>query len=573
MYVTVNGPRYYPEELRGDGDIKAAMRQLNTWKFRLYDALYFHTFFPGSERDVLDGAKTSPLYEYARTIGMGSLYANVICGQAKGVLESQISNRKNYISKKEDDISSITEKIKKTEDALKKKLAVKASLAALAKTGKWKAPYRKCTLKAEKTASGEWTVRGWKVSRRTAEEYECAMERDIRKLKGRKAALEEAQRRKEKELQDLRMLPPKRAIFGGRPLFRQKDTIGASKEWKKAFSLRRYGTVSVSGRADSRNGNFIMKKDLRTKDLVWTLPDGKTAVFPNFVPKRYGDMYLSLLSDGNASHTAFCYTVKAMVDGNGKEYYVVSVSFELPEEKHLNNCFVTGCVGMDTNVDRLALTDVDEYGRALDRLVIPMRLEGLSSGQAKDAIGRAVSLAMAFCEKKKKPLVMEDLDKSGMTKGMRYGWKKRNGAVSAFAAEKIRKSVLSQSYRKCIGVTFIDPRYTSFMGKVLYMRKAGESVHEAASCVIAQMGLGIRPEVPDGLRFLLDANDMPGYVMSSEGVYYWRWRTVYAAMKGIPTHAYYGKIPELKEKKDIGKWKRQALKDLYKNPKAVKKPA
>lgn len=194
MYVTVNGPRYYPEELRGDGDIKAAMRQLNTWKFRLYDALYFHTFFPGSERDVLDGAKTSPLYEYARTIGMGSLYANVICGQAKGVLESQISNRKNYISKKEDDISSITEKIKKTEDALKKKLAVKASLAALAKTGKWKAPYRKCTLKAEKTASGEWTVRGWKVSRRTAEEYECAMERDIRKLKGRKAALEEAQR-------------------------------------------------------------------------------------------------------------------------------------------------------------------------------------------------------------------------------------------------------------------------------------------------------------------------------------------------------------------------------------------
>lgn len=44
-------------------------------------------------------------------------------------------------------------------------------------------------------------------------------------------------------------------------------------------------------------------------------------------------------------------------------------------------------------------------------------------------------------------------------------------------------------------------------------------------------------------------------------------------MKGIPTHAYYGKIPELKEKKDIGKWKKQALKDLYRNPEAVKKPA
>lgn len=385
--------------------------------------------------------------------------------------------------------------------------------------------------------------------------------------------LEEALRRKRKKLSGLEMLPPKRAVFGGRPLYRQKDTVGVSESWKRVFFRKRYGTVSISGRADSKNGNFIMKKDLRTKDLVWTLPDGKTVVFPGFVPKRYGDMYLELLSDGNASHTAFCYTVKTMTDGNGREYYVVSVSFDMPEDPHVNNCFITGCVGMDTNADRLALTDVDENGKVVSRLVIPMDLKGLTAGQAKDAVGRAVSRGIAFCTARKKPLVVEDLDKAGMMIGMRYGGKLKNRMVSQFASERIRQSVLTQAQANGVGVTFIDPKYTSFIGKVLYMRKAGESVHEAASYVIALRGMGIHPDVPERLRFLLDANDMPAYVMSDEGAYYWRWRTVYAALKEIPTHAYYGKMPELKDKKDILRWKKQAVKDLYRNPGSKKKPA
>lgn len=152
MYVTANGPRYYQEELRGTGDIKAAMRQINTWKFRLYDACYFHRFATGSERDILDGKKKSPLYEYARTLGMGSLYANVICGQAKGVLESQISNWKNYVSKTEDDISAIEGKLKDTKEKLERKEAVKQSLVSLSKTGKWKPPYKKLHAEGGKDA-------------------------------------------------------------------------------------------------------------------------------------------------------------------------------------------------------------------------------------------------------------------------------------------------------------------------------------------------------------------------------------------------------------------------------------
>ena len=45
-------------------------------------------------------------------------------------------------------------------------------------------------------------------------------------------------------------------------------------------------------------------------------------------------------------------------------------------------------------------------------------------------------------------------------------------------------------------VKFVNPAYTSQMGKVKYMSRYGLSIHEAASLVIGRRGMGYKEKMP-----------------------------------------------------------------------------
>ena len=60
-----------------------------------------------------------------------------------------------------------------------------------------------------------------------------------------------------------------------------------------------------------------------------------------------------------------------------------------------------------------------------------------------------------------------------------------------FAYRKMESCIENQSYRRSFGIIKINPAYTSQIGKILYMRKLGISIHEAASYVIGLKGMGL----------------------------------------------------------------------------------
>lgn len=90
---------------------------------------------------------------------------------------------------------------------------------------------------------------------------------------------------------------------------------------------------------------------------------------------------------------------------------------------------------------------------------------------------------------------MEDIDTTISKHGMKYGNAKGNRHASIFAYRKMESCIENQSYRRSFGVIKINPAYTSQIGKILYMRRLGISIHEAASYVIGLKGMGLRDKL------------------------------------------------------------------------------
>lgn len=150
-----------------------------------------------------------------------------------------------------------------------------------------------------------------------------------------------------------------------------------------------------------------------------------------------------------------------------------------------------------------------------------------------------------YCEDHKKPLVMEDIDTTISKHGMKYGNKKRNRHASIFAYRKMESCIENQSYRRNFGVIKVNPAYTSQIGKILYMRKFGISIHESASYVIGLKGMGLRnklmPEekmvirLTDNLKEELANEDMDSLMKV--------WKYISTKLSGICTHSFYRQIP------------------------------
>ena len=605
MLITAPSKRYYVGEMSGFHEGKAALAMLCDCKIRAYEHAYRRRFYPDGFPDDPFKGKSRPVYDELRSLGLSGYYSNSLEPYVIGMIKSQVSNLANYVSNIKDDIESMCEKKAETETELARKRLIKEAIVRYAKTDKWEPPFEGCTM----YINDRGEVIGFGIKAQDYRVYERTVEAGIRRYKQRVASIGEGIKRREKKLKDLEKGIPTKSIFGSRALYKKKDTVCETAEdreiWREEFIYARHSSIVLSGRADAPSGNRIVKWDERTHDLVWDLPGGGTCVFPGFLPENYTEEYASVLASKNASHTSVSYTIDLRKDSKGREFFLVWATFKLPDDSRMNFCTEGGVVGVDINADRLAWTELDGEGNRLCGDVIPMNLAGLTSGQASDVIGRAVSVLISQCSLSGKPLIRENLDSGGFAKKMKYDNKKRNRVVSQFAFERIIQSIMSQAFRAGIGVYAVNPAYTSFAAKTAYMRRYGISIHEAASYVIGMFGLGIWPEVPEQYKGLLPkpkkspkspeaskSADTPKASETAEASkttetpkavenadtsesaetskasktaakdalpsprekFYKDWKALYNMLKGIRTHAFYLDIPKCKNKRELKKW-------------------
>lgn len=534
---TVNSDkRYYLDEdlIVNQESLLDTMERFNDMKIALYNVLYLKKYL--GTGPLMGQTYSAWLKENYHT---NDYYNCAVYTYASGCLSSQSELRKLYIRTKEEDLKTRNSKIESVSGQLEKKRKILASVKEYILTGKWKLPYPNCQV----------MVRGRKAclpgkKEVPLEDYERQTEEAVRRLKTRLALIRESRNRAARKKTALEEHPPKRIVFGGKKRYREKDKGEMpTDEWKTEFHEARHCSMSLPGRHTSKDCNFLVSR--HGNDPAIRCMDGSEAVLKDFRPARYHEAWEGMLSRKPAERRPVCYNFQLKRDRKGRRYLIVSVTLEL-ENRYCNQSFDDGCIGIDLNYDHVALTDIDKDGNRVSNLVLRFDPELKTDGQVSEEIGRVMSRVGRFCRERRKPLVMEDLDTTLTKHGLRYGNRKGNRHASVFAYRKMTACLENQSFKQDFGMIKVNPAYTSQMGKFLFMRRYGISIHEAASYAVGLKGMGMREKLlPDSrLTDLLpkktkDAvktgTDMPSLMAA--------WKKLADAFRGVRVHSFYREIP------------------------------
>ena len=118
---------------------------------------------------------------------------------------------------------------------------------------------------------------------------------------------------------------------------------------------------------------------------------------------------------------------------------------------------------------------------------------------------------MIGVQEKDKRLIVEDIDLTIKLASRKYGNRKGNHHMTLFAYQRIASSIENQSLKREIAFCKIDPAYTSQMGKFLFMRKYGISIHQAAAYTIGLVGLGLYEKLVPDSRMLKSSENKRRY--------------------------------------------------------------
>lgn len=528
--VTVPCRRYYCDEMP-EGDFLKFVENLHRFtdiKIQYYNVLYDSKYKKEQAEVRLQGGNMTSWCK--KTFGIGDYYVAAINQTAAGQLSSQKERIKLYINDRLSEIAEIEDKMADLREQLDKKYKVKAAILSYYKTGKFEKPYSKCSIRVK-----NGLLSGYKIDAQPVEEYERKVETHIRRFKHRMKMLQFRLKRKQEKLNHLKNDIPERIIFGSKAAYSQKDNPD-NENWQEEFMDRRYSAILFPGRHTSKYGNFLVKYHMHTGCLTVRMMDGSEIAFPEFSLPRYETEFFANFTASPEDRNAIGYQFLLRKDGKGRSYILPQVILTFRENMHINHGFSNGCISMDLNVDHVALADINEKGELEHTYVIPFNLSDRTTGQSKNIIGNLMTEIGRICRDAKKPLCMENLDFKRKKAGVHYKNKEQNKQLSSFAYKKFRESAFTQGRKFEFAVYMTNPAYTSFIGKVKYMKKYGISIHSSAAYVI---GLRCMSESDGKFSWYEQIPDAyHSYINSADDIKK-QWQALYKKLKNIPAHCFY----------------------------------
>lgn len=281
--------------------------------------------------------------------------------------------------------------------------------------------------------------------------------------------------------------------FGGKKRMKARTTIyqGKHEEWLEEYQRVRNHQMEITGRAQGKYGNNLFKYDGKT--MTYIAVSKEKYYLPLDFPYRKEELLRVLAMPHATPGKAVCYTLVRK-----KNYFIIKATIEL-EPKACQEDTSVGVVGVDINVDHMALCQTDNKGNIIDTCMYRYCLEGKSSNQRKHILQNVIATITEYCKQVDKPLIIEQLQfKQRYSRYTKR--KKRNKTLSEFAYNQIKGYIHSSGYTKAIGVIEVDPAYTSRIGKMKYSKSKGMSVHLAASYCIARKGQGYKEGIPKELK-------------------------------------------------------------------------
>jgi IS605 OrfB family transposase len=384
------------------------------------------------------------------------------------------------------------------------------------------------------------------------------LEKSIKKLEKRKAAPKVIHQKKRRLYNCKKKLEKKnkdfesgkvRLCFGTKELFHkqfylQKNGYASQDEWKKEWQEKRSNSFFLIGSKDETSGNQSCTATLQedgTLILRLRLPDclaekhGKYLIISN-VQFSYGhdviianlkncELRSSLQRTRNKNHKDFGVAIsyRFLKDKKG---YRVFVSTQVSEPTWITRKD-RGIIGIDINVDHIAVVETDRFGNPIKHKCFPLVCYGKTTEQAKALIGDVTAEIVEWAKATQKPLILEKLDfqkKKAQLKEL--GFAKYSRMLSSFAYQTIISSIKSRAYRNRVKVEEVNPAFTSVIGRVKFAKRYGLSIHESAALCIGRRYLDFSESlpchseaIPDGkgghVAFSLPARNRDQHVWSS----------------------------------------------------------
>lgn len=539
MKLTIQGTKRYYEDEDLISDFSKAQKAIKDVSFLTlvtYNRLYEKKYNPELYRQLVpDDNITRYLKE---VYGINDYYVTAVYSLASGELSSQTELHSQYKKDTVQKIKKIDRKILNTEEQMDKYRKIKQSLIQYSKTKEWIQPYPRCKL----TVVGHMAI-PYKKKPQNIDVYENYIDKQMKRTRTRIKNLKFRKKRTEEKLENFKTKPPKRIVKGSKALFKQKDTIGLTEKWREDFLSKRNKSAIISGRKISKHGNYLCTYNPKTKELRWRVPyTMEEIIFKDFEPYTYKEEYLSIFGE---NRRAVGYSFTNRIDGQGRRYITVSAIYDVSEDPHINCDYDHGAISIDLNVDHIAYAETDEEGQLIQSGVVKMNLNNKSHNQAKQIIGDTCARIAALCDKTGKPLIMENIDTSFSKSKMLYDNPIKNGVTSRFAYNQMTEHMRSQARKHKFEIRFIDPAYTSFFGKINFMRDYGLSIHCAAAYVIGLKGLEYKgyDTIPEAFKNCLKSKDSSSQTAE-----------LYRLIKPFNKHYFYREFPIFKNKTNCKKY-------------------
>ena len=294
-----------------------------------------------------------------------------------------------------------------------------------------------------------------------------------------------------------------RLCFGSKKLWRKQYSLGANgyashEGWKRDWRSARSDEFFVLGSKDETAGCQLCVATVQDDGLI-TL----RLRLPDALAEEHGKY---LVMEGIDFHNGHAEVLAALQGGEGQ-----AVSYRFKRDGKSWRVFAStklqpvpvvtnrrlGAIGVDVNVDHLALSETDSSGNWLRSWSVPLVTYGKSNDQAEALIGDGVAQLVSLARSAGKPLVIESLDFSKKRDELEGESPGRSRMLSSFAYGRIRTYFLSRGYREGVEVIEVNPAFSSVIGRVKFMERYGLSVDQAAALVLARRSLRCSEGIPD----------------------------------------------------------------------------
>ena len=299
-----------------------------------------------------------------------------------------------------------------------------------------------------------------------------------------------------------------RLCFGSRKLWQMQFNLEANRytsheDWVRDWRESRSNEFFVMGSRDETSGCQLCVATVAgdgSLTLRLRMPDalaeqhGKYLLIEN-VQFAYGheQVVAAVLNNADrAAGTGQPISYRFKKDAKGWRVFVSTEMVQVPVVTDSR----LGVIGVDLNVDHLAVAETDPSGNFRSAFRVPLVTYGKSSRQAEALIGDAVARVVEYARAAGKPIVIEKLEFSQKKAALEGQSRRYSRMLSSFSHGKTKAHFISRGHRQGVEIHQVNPAYSSVIGRVKFMERYGLSTHQAAALVLARRLLGCSERIP-----------------------------------------------------------------------------